>query len=65
MDVRDNLEVPFLRMGDFNEVLNVGERSGNSNFTRSMEDFRQWVEDMNLVDLPLIERKFTWKRKLL
>ena len=65
MDVRDNLEVPFLRMWDFNEVLNVGERSGNLNFTRSMEDFRQWVEDMNLVDLPLIERKFTWKRKLL
>lgn len=26
----------------------------------SMEDFRNWVQSMQLFDLPLVNRKFTW-----
>ncbi|XP_016185231.1 uncharacterized protein LOC107626855 [Arachis ipaensis] len=27
-----------------------------------MRDFGNWIQDMNLVDLPLQDRKFTWRR---
>lgn len=27
-----------------------------------MEIFREWVQEMNLIDLPLMGRKFTWAR---
>ncbi|XP_016192510.1 uncharacterized protein LOC107633388 [Arachis ipaensis] len=47
-------------MGDFNEIVDVEERRGTTGLTRSTEDFKFWIQDMNLVDLPLTDRKFTW-----
>ena len=60
--VREKFEVPLLLMGDFNEILKVGERLGNTSVTRSMSEFAEWVHDLNLTDLPIIGRKFTWRR---
>ena len=48
-------------LGDFNEVLKPEEIKGGVNLTSSCLDFRQWVEDMELIELPLIGRKFTWE----
>ena len=42
--------------------LGSEERNNGSRDIRSMADFRSWVEDMNLVDLPIVGRKFTWRR---
>ncbi|XP_015953222.1 uncharacterized protein LOC107477679 [Arachis duranensis] len=53
-------QVPFCFMGDFNEILHVEERRGNTGLTPSAEEFKFWLQDMNLVDLPLTDRKFTW-----
>ncbi|XP_020969223.1 uncharacterized protein LOC107621162 [Arachis ipaensis] len=49
-------------MGDFNEIMHVEERQGTDVLPRSAEEFRSWVQDMHLVDLPLTNRKFTWFR---
>ncbi|XP_074265737.1 uncharacterized protein LOC141588181 [Silene latifolia] len=41
-------------------VLSPEERLGQQNRSTSMDDFENWVQDMELIALPLIERKFTW-----
>ncbi|XP_025652805.1 uncharacterized protein [Arachis hypogaea] len=55
-------QVPFCLFGDFNEILHSEERKGATNPPASSEEFRDWVHDMQLVDLPLNDRKFTWFR---
>ncbi|XP_057760162.1 uncharacterized protein LOC130980508 [Arachis stenosperma] len=55
-------QVHFCLFGDFNEILQIEERKGAINLLASAEEFRDWVHDMQLVDLPLNDRKFTWFR---
>ncbi|KAK7281475.1 hypothetical protein RIF29_09513 [Crotalaria pallida] len=49
-------------MGDFNTVKESSERIGRalSDDSRGMRLFNKWVDEMELVDLPLIGRKFTY-----
>lgn len=49
--------------GDFNTVRFPSERKNCNNFTRSMAEFTEFIEDMGLVDLKLLGGKFTWKKK--
>ncbi|KAL1293398.1 hypothetical protein AAHE18_19G070000 [Arachis hypogaea] len=49
-------------MGDFNEIVSVEERKGTTSLTASAEDFKDWIQDMHLLDLLLNDRKFTWFR---
>ncbi|XP_016199318.1 uncharacterized protein LOC107640298 [Arachis ipaensis] len=53
-------QVPCYFMGDFNEIVHVEERRGTTGLSPSAEKFKFWIQDMNLVDLPLTDRKFTW-----
>ncbi|MCH82646.1 hypothetical protein A2U01_0003457, partial [Trifolium medium] len=48
--------------GDFNVVLKAGERKGSSFSVRHNErvEFCQFVESMELVDIPVIGKKFSW-----
>ncbi|MCH79404.1 LINE-1 reverse transcriptase like [Trifolium medium] len=51
--------------GDFNSVCSREDRRGVSqegsvNLTTEMREFGGFIEDMELVDLPLLGRKFTW-----
>lgn len=54
-------------VGDFNVVRSSSERRGIS-LVGEVEgrgikrDFNQFIEEMNLINLPLLERKFTWIR---
>ena len=53
---------PMLLMGDFNVVLNAGERSGSFRCDLSMREFSNWIEELGLIDIPLQGVKFTWRR---
>ncbi|XP_057747266.1 uncharacterized protein LOC130966470 [Arachis stenosperma] len=55
-------QVPFCFFGDFNEILHFKECKRTSSVPVSAEEFENWVQDMQLVDLPLNDRKFTWFR---
>ncbi|XP_016177715.1 uncharacterized protein LOC107620004 [Arachis ipaensis] len=55
-------QVPSCYMGDFNEIVRVDERQGTDVLPRSAEEFKGWIQDMHLVDLPLTDRRFTWFR---
>ncbi|XP_019433996.1 PREDICTED: uncharacterized protein LOC109340725 [Lupinus angustifolius] len=48
--------------GDFNSILNRDERRGSSSSLVSSDcvEFSQFVEDLELLDLPLVGSKFTW-----
>lgn len=49
-------------MGDFNEVLHISERKGQSREKRSMRKFKAWGNSLSLIDIPLGGRRYTWKR---
>ncbi|XP_016178558.1 uncharacterized protein LOC107621018 [Arachis ipaensis] len=55
-------QVPFCFMGDFNEIIQVEERRGSTSLPRSAVEFKSWIHDMELIDLALPDRKFTWFR---
>ncbi|XP_016206964.1 uncharacterized protein LOC107647403 [Arachis ipaensis] len=50
-------QVPICYMGDFNEVLQVDERKNQDRLSTSAEEFKSWIQDMQLVDLPLNDHK--------
>jgi hypothetical protein len=52
-------------VGDFNAVLHRDERRGQSlsnsiSVNPEIVEFRDFIAEMNLVDLPVLGRKFTW-----
>jgi hypothetical protein len=50
-------------MGDFNAVLHPEERRGANvelSSSREMRGFRSFLDEVGLVDLPLLGRRFTW-----
>ena len=52
--------VPWCCFGDFNVVRFPSEQRGGSRLTPAMEKFSEFIEDLNLIDLPLEGGRFTW-----
>ncbi|XP_057458406.1 uncharacterized protein LOC130749124 [Lotus japonicus] len=59
-------ELAWCVAGDFNAVRDEEERRGVVGVSTSqrieMQEFNAFIADMDLVDLPLAGRKFTWRR---
>ncbi|XP_028122982.1 uncharacterized protein LOC114320085 [Camellia sinensis] len=51
---------PWCVGGDFNEIRYMGERKGCSSRERWMKDFNELVEKLELTDMPLLGRQYTW-----
>jgi len=53
--------------GDFNAVRKINERRGlnpiGNTKLREMQGFNNFIESMELVDVPLIGRKYTWYKE--
>ena len=60
--LKEMLEFPLMLMGDFNEVLAPAERRGAEITTLSMRHLKDFVFDMQLIDLE-INQQFTWLRR--
>ena len=56
--------VPWCCIGDFNIVHFPSEQLGNSRLTPTMEQFSEFIEDLNLIDLPLEGGSYTWSSSL-
>ena len=52
--------IPWCCFGDFNVVRFPSEWRGGSRLTSAMEKFSEFIEDLNLIDLPLEGGRFTW-----
>ena len=58
--IRANCQGPWLLLGDFNLITSVEDKN-NRNINRAMMGrFRRLINDLELRDLPLHGRKFTW-----
>ncbi|WMV51457.1 hypothetical protein MTR67_044842 [Solanum verrucosum] len=53
---------PWVIAGDFNVVRFPSEKKNCNRITKAMEDFSDFIEDMELVDPPLIGGSFTWRK---
>ena len=63
LSTRSNL--PWLYMGDFNEILHLGEKvGGNLRPEGQMRSFREAVNRCNLRDMGYIGAAFTWSWRL-
>jgi len=52
-------------LGDFNSVRSEGERKGVNRVSgnkREMQGFNNFIDELEMVDIPCIGRKFTWYR---
>ena len=58
--VRDRWALPWCVFGDFNAVRYPRERLGCTNFSQAMLDFSDFIDSVNLIDLPLSGGPFTW-----
>ncbi|XP_074311631.1 uncharacterized protein LOC141647380 [Silene latifolia] len=54
---------PWLLMGDFNNVLHIGERIGSEVTLAEIRDFQQCVDSCGLYDLVTQGAYFTWNNK--
>ena len=52
--------VPWCCYGDFNVVRFLSERRGGSWLSQAMEKFSDFIEELNLIDLPLDGGSYTW-----
>ncbi|KAL4385582.1 hypothetical protein GQ457_15G020990 [Hibiscus cannabinus] len=59
-----DLSLPWLIMGDFNELLSSSEKcDGKLHPKRNMEDFRNALLDTNLSDIGFTGHWYTWEKK--
>ncbi|GKA56927.1 RNA-directed DNA polymerase, eukaryota, reverse transcriptase zinc-binding domain protein, partial [Tanacetum coccineum] len=56
-------EGSVLIMGDFNEVREAGERYGSFFHERQADAFNLFIDNLNLIDIPLGGFRFTWTDK--
>ena len=57
-------DVPWCYIGDFNIIHFPSERLGGSRLTPVMENFSEFIEELNLIDLPLEGGSYTWSSGL-
>lgn len=48
--------------GDFNEIKAIGERSGCTRIDSGMRDFQDFINSMEIIDLPMVGWLFTCSR---
>ena len=56
--------VPWCYIGDFNIVRFPSELLGGSRLTTAMKNFSEFIEELNLIDLPLEGGSYTWSSGL-
>ncbi|XP_028101440.1 uncharacterized protein LOC114300779 [Camellia sinensis] len=60
LNLKAHFPMPWCIGGDFNEIRNIGEKVGVSLRDRGMKDFNNFIDRCEVVDLPLLGRKYTW-----
>jgi hypothetical protein len=62
-ELNNNSELPWVVIGDFNEILFSYEKEGgNPRPQPYMQNFREALMDCNLEDIGFMREPFTWKR---
>ncbi|GFS42115.1 hypothetical protein Acr_00g0078180 [Actinidia rufa] len=58
--LRSSFPYPWCMGGDFNEIRKIGDRQECTRSGIGMRDFNRFIDGMELYDLPMLGRKYTW-----
>ncbi|XP_060202618.1 uncharacterized protein LOC132631036 [Lycium barbarum] len=60
-ELDQRIQSPWLLLGDYNAVLSIDDRTnGNAVQDSEIKDFRDFINDTGMTELPTRGRKFTW-----
>ncbi|XP_077211531.1 uncharacterized protein LOC143846836 [Tasmannia lanceolata] len=59
-EIRDSCQGPWIVGGDFNTIRFPAEKSRLATINRSMRNLSNFIQDSQLIDLPLLGAKYTW-----
>ncbi|XP_028053768.1 uncharacterized protein LOC114258112 [Camellia sinensis] len=60
MNLKSHFLEPWCLGGDFNVIKSISERKGCSRRDKGMREFNELIEQLEVFDLPMCGRKFTW-----
>lgn len=60
---RPQFAMPWMVAGDFNVTLDLQDRSNTNHHVNQMRAFRGLIEHLELIDLPLLGRRYTWSNE--
>jgi exonuclease III len=63
LDIKPVQNIPWVLCGDFNVTLAPDERNTTSQNWRGMFNFADLINNLDLIDLPLNGRRFTWSNE--
>lgn len=58
----NQLNLPYLLIGDFNEIIHISERGSNVASQKGTDDFKNFINTSHLVEIPSSNGWFTWFR---
>jgi hypothetical protein len=57
---KPQVQIPWMLAGDFNVTLHITDRSNRNHSSREMIQFRNLIHSLDLIDLQLKGRQYTW-----
>lgn len=62
-DIRAICSGPWLVAGDFNLIYQAADKNNANLDTAMMASFRRFLNDMEVKEIPLLGRKYTWSNE--
>lgn len=59
-DIHSNCSGPWAIAGDFNTVRSADDRNSGQASVLETQRFNNWLRDMQVQELPILDRNFTW-----
>ncbi|KAL7162684.1 hypothetical protein ACSBR2_043049 [Camellia fascicularis] len=60
VSIKQHFPLPWCMGGDFNEIRYMSERKGCSRREWGMSDFNEFIEKLELIDMHMLGRQYTW-----
>lgn len=64
VNLRSKFQKPWCMGGDYNEIRTIEDRRGCIRRDRGMAEFNCFIDQLEMVDVPMLGRRFTWCNSL-